>query len=372
LIVRQALPNVRSGKISMARSPGAFGYLLLPILWACQGDASQLEVSPDGAVVDLVLEENDSLYVARPLGMVVHPDGSVLISDGFFDQVVRFDRGGRALRVYGRSGDGPGELRWPFPIFLWGEHLAVGTQSGTIVRYDLESGAFVGATEAFAGTVSSALVAGDTVWLGNHDYMKGTLLSALTDPQGQAVRLFPLRDAQVEEPQLQAFDITSLARVGDGLLVGISGWDTLWVVDEAGNVQDSFLLPAARRKASPTDLVQAFRSSGEPGEAFELFSPLASLHELSDGFAALHHDYTVIDYDNFILETRLFGSLIAPDLHSGCVDQLILQTQERPVHAWSGDTLFVAYHHVTDASAELRVQGFLLDPRECVSVDLPR
>lgn len=108
------------------------------------------------------------------------------------------------------------------------------------------------------------------------------------------------------------------------------------------------------------------RRSANAAEVLESASVLYSIWRLPDGsLAVLHQDHRVLDYQNFILASSTYVSLLSPDLSRACVDYLLLETEDRPRFAWRGDTLFAAFHEVTDDEASLRLQGFGIDSSGC-------
>ena len=122
---------------------------------------------PDLIFLDsLVLEETDEHYIGNPLALFVAPDGSLLVSDGCAETVLRYDATGRLVGKWGGRGGGPGEF---------GHLGGVGFVTATVAGFLDETGKlelFALATDAHSGSVrvdvnnrpSSFAVRGDSLW----------------------------------------------------------------------------------------------------------------------------------------------------------------------------------------------------------------
>lgn len=67
----------------------------------------------------VLLAENDTSYVGRPIRMIVDPlDGSLYVTDPFSRRIYRFGRDGSPVRGYGRPGRGPGEFNSIFGVVV--------------------------------------------------------------------------------------------------------------------------------------------------------------------------------------------------------------------------------------------------------------
>lgn len=66
----------------------------------------------------IVLEQSDTVIIARVSGIDVREDGTLLVGDASESNVKVFDKDGTLLRVIGRGGSGPGEFGQPrYPRF---------------------------------------------------------------------------------------------------------------------------------------------------------------------------------------------------------------------------------------------------------------
>ena len=169
------------------------------------------------------------------------------------------------------------------------------------------------------------------------------------------------------EPRLQIQYLTAVADLDSLILVGISGNRNLWIIDRHGTKRDSLVIPRAARRGVPANIVDVLRKVDSDAEAMEAVSTLYSLWTLPDGgVASVYDDIEVVDYQQLILGARVYVSVLSPGLQSACVDYLVAEASEdRPRHAWNGDTLFVTSREIMDTVATTRIQGFKVDVSEC-------
>lgn len=93
----------------------------------------------------LVLEENDSVVLARIADVALASDGTIMVADMLEGNVKAYDRTGALLSVVGRKGDGPGELRQPYGISLGPHGQIAVADAGSSTSYSrfTASGEFV-------------------------------------------------------------------------------------------------------------------------------------------------------------------------------------------------------------------------------------
>lgn len=319
-------------------------------------------------VKSLTLMEADTLYVARPLDLTVSPaDGSFLVADGFSGQVIRFNPDGQPIGTYGSKGRGPGELMSPSPTVLWNSRLGVGDHGGVLAFFDVASGQFLGQTRLL-GIVGPARVLRGELWIGVHNYERGTAFAILANPEDDPQYLVPLPSAYLESARMRMFNLSVVTTFGNHYLVGVSGHPHLWLIDRDGERIDSVAVPSIRRRGESHDFPQALERLDRE-EALEYASILYGLHELSTGeIAVLHYDHDVIDYRSFILGGRVYLSVLSADLTMACVDGLVYEVEEeidRVRHAWRADTLFLASQEVHGPEALTRIDAFIVDTNQC-------
>lgn len=319
-------------------------------------------------VFDLTLRESDTLFIADLVDLeVFHGDGSFFVADRFAGRVVRFDRTGTPTQLYGRKGSGPGELMRPgLPILFWDSLLVVGDR-GSLALFRLDDGSFLRRTEPLVGVVSSGQIIDGEAWIGVHNYSEGTALAVLSSPTAKPEYLFALPREHLMEPRLQIQYLTSVAHLDSFIVVGISGNRNLWITDRQGTRIDSLVVPRAARRGVPADIADVLGRVKSDAEAMEAVSTLYSLSALPGGaLASVYNDIDVVDYQQLILGARIYVSVLSPGLKSACVDYLVAEAPEdRPRHAWNGDTLFITSREIRDTVATTRIQGFKVDISEC-------
>ncbi|MDE2863477.1 MAG: GLPGLI family protein [Gemmatimonadota bacterium] len=85
--------------------------ILLGLLVVFANGAAAQNPGPDLILRhSLELEETEEHYIGNPLALFVAPDGSLLVSDGFAETVLRYDATGRLTGHLGGRGGGPGEF----------------------------------------------------------------------------------------------------------------------------------------------------------------------------------------------------------------------------------------------------------------------
>ena len=127
--------------------------LLFVALFGC-GDAGdqQIVVTESrtlselfGTGRQLVLEENDSVLLARIADIALASDGRIIVADMLEGNVKAYDSTGALLSIVGRKGDGPGELRQPYGISLGPHGQIAVADAGSSTSYSrfTASGEFV-------------------------------------------------------------------------------------------------------------------------------------------------------------------------------------------------------------------------------------
>ena len=122
---------------------GLVGLLSVAGLWGCRAQP------PNGPelrrVLTVVLHEKDSAYVAGPISFTISGGGEFIVVDKFSRRGYRFDRNGDLLVVYGRPGQGPGELERPFQSFASGDTLLgiIDDAKQSVQVYNTRTGRFI-------------------------------------------------------------------------------------------------------------------------------------------------------------------------------------------------------------------------------------
>ncbi len=72
--------------------------------------------SPDLQFVKALDQSADGLRLSRPTGLIVDDEQTLWIADACNHRLVRMSLDGSVLKVFGKYGSGPGELRYPYDI----------------------------------------------------------------------------------------------------------------------------------------------------------------------------------------------------------------------------------------------------------------
>lgn len=352
--------------------------LLVALCGACvAAEAPRAARSTPGPLVTAVdsvqLVESDSVFVGLPMAFGLDGSGDLYLSDAFSHRVLRFDRRGRLLTTYGRSGRGPGEFQTPAAITIVADSLVVVDDflPRVLSVFDRESGAHRRSIR-HDGQGASAAAVGDTVFLGALTMERGTGMAAW-DLRTDSLTYFASVPAEYRQSRSLSLShpVVFFARWADSLLVSYSGHQDLFLHTGARSV-DTIDIPAIRRRGVPRDMVARFARDPSPEEFFGFSSLLVGLHRLSTG-------HVVAVYFDQVLEgplVRATGhvSVVSPDFQSACVDgRLDVSEDVVPRIAMRGDTLVtVEQVMLGDQHAATIVRSHVLDMQHCTWLPLAR
>lgn len=322
------------------------------------------------ALDSVTLQENDTAYVGSPLHLTAAGDGSLFVTDGLHNRVLRFSPAGALVRSFGGPGRGPGELADPVATALMGDSLLVVSEWGNrrASTFHVGTGAFVRSVRQ-EGLPFWMEARNDTVWVSGVNIPRKTVLAtwAMTD---DSMRYFGRVPQTYEQsPALMDFHpYATLARAGDRLFVGLSGHPMILVTRLDGTVIDSIAIPAVRRRGVPNDIVRRFERNPRGisnEEVASMASALIALHRLPGGeLAAVHLDVTL---NGKVITAEGFVSIVSADGGRACADTPVpLYKDGRPAVAFRGDTLIVVQQRVvSDTRAETVVQRYRVDTSAC-------
>ena len=313
------------------------------------------------------LVESDTLFIGRPRDIAVNPaDGTLFVSDGFANRVVRFDRAGRPLRSYGRAGTGPGEFVQVSKLFVIDTLLLAGDIGRARLNlFRLDDGRYLRnfLRVGVLGTSGGAPAPGLLVGAQNID--RGTSLLAWTG-SGDSLRQFgPIPpDYFRSQPLAGIFNGVHPAAWADTVLVGFGASPDLWLLTPAGQVLQRIRVPAVRRKGVPDDMATRIERLPFP-KMFSMSSVLFALRRLSSGeFAMVHFDQEIGDAGD--IHARVFVSLLSRDRTRTCVDRdLPVAYDTQPHVAFRGDTLFVLEQSVQGERATTFLKTYRVDGSRC-------
>jgi streptogramin lyase len=174
----------------------------------------------------------------RPTDVVVGRNGDIFVSDGHAhnDRIVKFDKNGRYLKEWGRTGAGPGEFNEPHAMDIdpQGRIFVADRQNSRLQIFDQE-GNYIDSWKQF-GRPSGLFIAGDGTLL-----VTDSQTNAKTNPgMKRGIFIGSIRDAKVTafipDPELENQDNSRIS--------GASGI----AVDAAGSVYAADVAPHKVRK----------------------------------------------------------------------------------------------------------------------------
>lgn len=317
-----------------------------------RGDAAGPAVIPVG---DILLEETYEAYLGNPYNLVVDTtDGSLLVADAFQGRIIRFDRDGRIVQRYGRSGEGPAEFKGMGPTFILndsvvagvdtprrlfklfsrgdGEHLGSFRYRGSIsAGFSVVAGMVVAPSMEFTDDFTSVLI-----W----DPGEGSFsyLVDLPEPYHRSLRGIGAFAGLMASGSVLAWP--------DTMLVGMAGVNELVLATWGGEVLDTIRPPGVRRRGVPdnvqvkleTDMSLSF------SDRVEMMSLLAGVHGMLNGQTVLiHADQTVEgEIPNVEWLADIYLTVLSADRRTACVDGFVPYTNEtRARLTVARDTLFL-------------------------------
>lgn len=325
----------------------------------------------DGAGPQLIaldsvrIQENDASTIGETHSLLVSPyDGSFFFADMFGKRVLRFGRDGEFVRVYGRPGGGPGELRRVGDPFL--------LDAGTLVVPDLHAnrmlifnteGAEFQRNVPLDGYPSRAVVMDDRVWIGRLADDRASSLALWRPDTDTVAYLGPLPAEYVREQDYSnSFPYIYPAAWADTLMLSFSGRNELVLTDTLGVAFDTVDLPVARRRGVPADMERRSREK----DRFVQLSVLAFLHRMPSGdFGIIHGDLTP-EAESRGFKADLWASVLSRDRKAACVDRAVPTSGDvRPIPAFRGDTLFVFDRVIEEDELVSWVKMYRVDTRGC-------
>ncbi|HEV2149193.1 MAG TPA: hypothetical protein VGR37_17430 [Longimicrobiaceae bacterium] len=314
------------------------------------------------------LVETDSLYVGKPAALALDPDnGNLYVSDGFWGRVLAFSPSGTLDRVYGKRGEGPGEISDPGAVAVHNGELLVADVGGQrFVRYDRATGEFNGGVR-FDGVLTSMQPHGNKVWLGIQNRPRRTSLGVWS-PEASSIRyLGELPGEFLEsEPLAGIYNGIQVVEWSDTVLAGFMGLNRLVRLRADGSTIDTLPIPVRKRRGEMKNIVKRLGGMEFP-EMFSANSALFRLHRLPSGsFAAVHYDQTI---SGDLITANVYLSILSGDFKTTCPDHAIeVAADAQPYTAFRGDTLFVLQQKVEGQRASAFVDRYVIGEAACPSI----
>ncbi|MBI4503284.1 MAG: hypothetical protein HY700_19275 [Gemmatimonadetes bacterium] len=109
----------------------------------------------------------------QPSDVIVAPNGDIFVADGHNtgtnNRIVKFDRSGKLITMWGKLGSGPGELNVPHAIAMDASgRLFVGDRSNNRIQIFDQDGKFIGAWSNFSRP-SGIYIRGDDIYVADSE-----------------------------------------------------------------------------------------------------------------------------------------------------------------------------------------------------------
>ena len=370
--------------------------LILGLLVAFSNGAAAQNPGPDLILRDsLVLEETEEQYIGNPLALFVAPDGSLLVSDGFAETVLRYDATGRLTGHLGRRGGGPGEFQHLGGVGFVAESFAgFLDETGRLELFEPMTGAHHGSVRVDVNNrPSSFAFLGDSLWFaGNnrvssasHGVIPVADLVAATGAKGQAPPIV-LDRGTVPVPYREQHALAgslSIAFLSAGeldVVLGFTGSPFLIRIAHEGAVTDTVWIGKRLRRGEPDEdeLLEVMRGK-QPGSQedlrswmFDFFAGASLVRGLSrDGAGNVYtlHQDSDRDEDGTMTGVRLYAAVSRFDGDRGCGDTLIPTSDVGvPIPFLQGSTLWILDRRLRAGAATsiaTIVRRFTIDADRC-------
>ena len=344
----------------------------------------------------IVLEETEEHYIGNPLALFVAPDGSLLVSDGFAETVLRYDATGRLVGHWGGRGGGPGEF-WNLGGVGFVTDSVAGflDERGKLELFTLTTGAHHGSVRVdfVYNRPSSLAVSGDSLWIAGMNRESwatygviavGDLLDAtrareqappITLDRGTAP--VPYRESHVLAGSLS---IAFIDAGGRDVVLGFTGSPFLLRTDHEGMVTDTVWIGKRLRRGELDEdgFLEVMRDNQPESQQesrswlFNFFSSVSMVRGLSrDGAGNVYtlHQDSDFDEGGTMTGVKLYVAVSRFDGDRGCADTLIPTSDVgAPIPFLRGRTLWILDRQLSAGAATSLatvVRRFTLDPDQC-------
>jgi sugar lactone lactonase YvrE len=162
-------------------------------LWITDGQARNgigqqvFKYSPDGKLLMTlgtkgVRGEGPDTF-GGPCDVAVAANGDIFVADGHFNsRVVKFDKGGKFLKAWGKRGDQPGEFNLPHTIVIDARgRVLVGDRSNNRIQIFYQDGAFIDQWTQFGTPSGMYVTPDDTLYVVDYNVKKGVFVGSAKD-----------------------------------------------------------------------------------------------------------------------------------------------------------------------------------------------
>ncbi len=339
----------------------------------------------------IILHETDSVYVGSPGAFFqVDSEWNLFIPDESTNRLLEYDRQGRFMGAFGRSGAGPGEFRDIGAVGLVTDSLVLQDSHGNrrVNIFDRRTRRYLGQFR-YEGYLSGMSAGSDREWLAlsdarGHRVLGWVAWSRVLSPMTEAaesavVASFAGRPSEYDRyPLLNEWDDMKVAVLEGGPVLAIGGSDRLVRYSRDGVVRDTIKVPVVRRRGVRQEILERFfvRRPQTAAEARRLsdatsraISALLGLWKMPDGSLLVWYQDPHFENGGRVLKGVAFLSIVTRDGSRACVDAAVeAPGSGRPRLDVKGDTILVL-DQVVSTTGEPRVttvvRRYLFDTSEC-------
>ncbi len=344
----------------------------------------------------LVLEETEEHYIGNPLALFVAPDGSLLVSDGFAETVLRYDATGRLTGHLGGRGGGPGEFHHLGGVgFVTESAAGFLDETGRLELFEPKTGAHHGSVRVDVNNrPASFAVSGDSLWFAGNNRVSAASYGAIaiadliaaTGGDGEQAPPIVLDRGTVPAPYREQHALAgslsiAFLDVGDrDVVLGFTGSPFLIRIAHDGAVTDTVWIGNGLRRGEPdeAELLEVMRGR-QPEDLrswmFDFFTSSSLVRGLSrDGAGNVYtlHQESDRDEDGSMTGAKLYAAVSRFEGDRGCGDTLIPASDVGvPIPFLHGSTLWVLDRRLragAETSIATVVRRFTIDPDRCTGM----
>ena len=370
--------------------------ILLGLLVVFANSVAAQNPGPDLILRDsLVLEETEDHYIGNPLALFVAPDGSLLVSDGFAETVLRYDATGRLTGHLGRRGGGPGEFLHLGGVGFVTEAVAgFLDETGRMELFDPMTGAHYGRVRVDVNNrPSSFAVSGDSLWFAGNNRVSSAshgviAVADLVDAAGSLEQAPPmaLNRGTVPAPYREQHALAGSLSIGfldvgdRDVVLGYTGSPFVIRIAHEGAVTDTVWIGKGLRRGEPdeAEFLEVMRGKQPDSQEdlrswiFDFFTSSSLVRGLSrDGAGNVYtlHQESDRDEDGTMTGAKLYAAVSRFDGDRGCGDTLIPTSDVGvPMPFLQGNTLWILDRRLrADGATSITtvVRRFTIDADRC-------
>lgn len=302
-------------------------------LGACRAASDGRESAP--ATLHLVsvdtIPDPGGRLIGRFSRLLVARDSTMYLPIQYVNHVLQLDRDGTLIRRIGRNGSGPGEFSTsPHDVAEWGDSLAfVNLATRQVALFHRADGRYLTRliVDGFPFTLAAAR---EKLFVGALSMTNGTVAGVLTRGDTVMRPILPIPAVWQATPiALRRWPVSLITAGRAHVAVGMPANPWLFVATHDGQVVDSFVVPAVRRRAVPGDVDRQLEPLVQSRLAFFLFATLVTINTREDGLLlAVHHDWftsdttdrPMIDGERITDTLRAYASFVDRANRRACVD----------------------------------------------------